>query len=84
MNTVRSQIACMLKQLLSVNVPDTYRDNFATLPQLGSDEGNQYIIMSLKEIYMSLEFPELKIMGLALHRDMYRAYEHWEDTSEVQ
>ena len=84
MNAVRSQITCMLKQSLSVNVPDTYRDNFATLPQLGSDEGNQYITMSLKEIYVSLEFPELKIMGLVLHRNMYRAYGRWEDTSEVK
>ena len=84
MAAVRSQITRMLEQSLPVDVPDTYRDDFAALPQLGSDEGNQYITMSLKEIYASLGFPESKIMGLALHRDMYRAYGRWEDTSEAK
>ena len=72
MAAVRSQITRMLEQSLPVDVPDTYRDDFAALPQLGSDEGNQYITMSLKEIYASLGFPESKIMGLALHRDIDR------------
>lgn len=84
MDAVRSQITRMLEQSLQVDIPDTYRDEFAVLPELGSDESNQYINMSRKDICQSLGFPGETIVGLSEWRDALRAYGRWEDTPEAK
>ena len=83
MDAVKAQIERLLEQSLNEEIPDTYRDEFANLPQLGSDQSGQYINMSPEDICRSLGFSEASVLGLASKRDKYRAYGRWEQTPEA-
>ena len=85
MSTMRAGLERILDTPINDNIPNSFREDIANLPPLGSDLfTDKYSDMSVDAIYASLGFPDARLQGMTEYRDTCREYERWDTSVEAK